>query len=83
MKQKDILTIVVIVIISGVLSLVISNSIFVKPKDRKTEVEIVAPITSSFQELDKKYYNPQAFDPTKIITIGQNDNSDPFNSTGR
>lgn len=82
MKQKDIALIVAIVIISGIFSFLISNFVFVKPKDRKTNVETVPVITSSFIQPDTRFYNNQAFDPTRIIIIGQNSNLDPFVSAG-
>jgi len=84
MKQKDIALIGIIVVISGLLSFAISNFVFVSPKERKTEVEVVPVITSQFTQPDKKFYNDQAFDPTRIIVIGDNNNQDPFKSnTGR
>ena len=84
MKQKDIAIIAVIVVISGILSFIISNYVFVTPKNRNVQVEVVEPITSSFAKPDTRFYNSNAFDPTKIIVIGQNANQDPFSSnTGR
>jgi hypothetical protein len=78
MKQKDLALIVVIVVISAVISLVVSNSIFASPKNRQQQVEVVQPITTDFPTPDTHYFNNQAFDPTKPITIQQNANSDPF-----
>jgi hypothetical protein len=78
MKQKDIALIGVIVFISAIISIFVSNAIFASPKNRKQTVEIVQPITSDFQETDSHYFNKDAFDPTKSITIQQNENNDPF-----
>jgi hypothetical protein len=78
MKQKDIALIAVIVIVSGLISLFVSKALFVSAKDRKQSVEVVQPISADFQEPDKRYFNKDAFDPTKPITIQQNQNSDPF-----
>lgn len=83
MKQKDIALIAAIVVISGIFSFIISNYVFVTPKDRQSQVESVPQISSTFKQPDKRFYNSQAFDPTRIIVIGQNSNTDPFNSTGR
>ncbi|MEI8338838.1 hypothetical protein EBZ57_00325 [bacterium] len=83
MKQKDIAVIAVIVVVSGIFSFIISNYVFVTPKDRQSQVEVVPQITSTFQQPDKRFYNSSAFDPTRIIVIGQNSNTDPFNSPGR
>ena len=78
MKQKDIALIIVIVVISVVVSLLVSKNIFVTPKNRQQQVEVVQPISTSLSTPDSKYFNPDALDPTKLITIGQNANPDPF-----
>lgn len=78
MKQKDITLIAIIVIISAVISIFVSKSVFVKPQNRQQEVEVVQAIDSEFPQADTKYFNDQAFDPTKTITIGDNSNPDPF-----
>lgn len=81
MKQKDIALIIVVVFISAIISLFVSKAIFAPPKNRQQEVEVVQPITADFPKPDSKYFNSQAFDPTQLITIGQNANPDPFSST--
>jgi hypothetical protein len=78
MKQKDLALILVIVFISAIISLLVSNSIFASPKNRQQKVEVVSPITTDFQQTDSKYFNSQSFDPTKVITIGDNSNPNPF-----
>ena len=78
MKQQDIGLIAIIVIVSAVISIVISNKIFASPKNRQQQVEVVQPITADFTQPDTHYFNKDAFDPTKTITIGQNNNTDPF-----
>lgn len=81
MKQKDIALIVLIVAISGAISFFISKQIFASPKNRQQAVEVVQPITSNFPQPDSRYFNNQSFDPTQLITIGQNANPDPFSSS--
>lgn len=81
MKRKDLALIAIIVIISAVASLLLSKAIFASPSKRNQQVEVVEPITADFPDPDKKYFNEQAFDPTKIITIGENANPDPFRNT--
>lgn len=80
MKQKDILLIVIVVAFSAVVSYFISNAIFVSPKDRQQQVEVIQPITADFPKPDERFFNKNAFDPTQTITIGENANSDPFAS---
>jgi len=80
MKQKDIVLIIVIVFISAIASLLLSNAIFTSPKNRQQEVEVVQPISSELPKADPRYFNNQAFDPTQVITIDQNANPNPFSS---
>lgn len=79
MKQKDIILIVVVVFVSGVISLIVSNLLFSSPKNRQEKVEVVEPITADFNQPDKRYFNSQSIDPTQIIRIGDNTNDQPFN----
>jgi hypothetical protein len=79
MKQKDIALIAVIVIISAIFSLILSNVLFASPKDRQEKVEVVTPISAEFTLPDKKYFNELALDPTQVIQIGDNNNPKPFN----
>lgn len=83
MKQKDIALIVIIVITSAIVSLVVSQAIFAPPKNRQQQVEVVQPITADFPQPDSHYFNSNAFDPTKTITIGQNNNTAPFNNSSQ
>jgi len=81
-KQKDIALILVIIFISGVVSLFASKAIFNSPKNSQQQVAVVQPISSSFQQPDTHYFNNQAIDPTQLITIGQSPNADPFSASG-
>lgn len=84
MKQKDILLIVVIVVVSGLVSFFISKFLFSIPKNRQTKVEVVQVISSDFPAPDTRYFNANSIDPSKNITIGDSTNSQPFNnSTGQ
>ena len=81
MKQKDIALIIVVVFFSIVISVFVSKKIFSSPKNRNQKAEVVQPITADFPIPDKRYFNNQAYDPTQVITIGQNANPDPFSSS--
>lgn len=78
MKQKDLALILVIVFISAVLSYVVSNALIASPKNRQQQAEVVQPISSQFKNPDRKYFNKEAFNPTKTIQVGDNNNPDPF-----
>lgn len=78
MKQKDLALIIVIAFIGGIVSLFVSKLVFVNPKDRQQQVEVVQPITADFPQPSAAYFNSSSIDPTKLITISQNNNSNPF-----
>ncbi len=78
MKQKDLLLILVIVFISAIFSFIISKALIVSPKARQQQAEVVQVITADFPQPDHRFFNSDAFDPTKLITIGQSGNADPF-----
>lgn len=80
MKQKDLPLILIVVIISAVFSLLLSNFLISAPKNRHTQVEVVSPITSDFKQPDQKYFNAQSIDPTQPIHIGDTTNQQPFNA---
>jgi hypothetical protein len=80
MKQKDIALIVVIIFISAIISLFASKAVFGSPKTKQQSVEVVQPITADFPKPDPRYFNDKAFDPTRVITIGENTNPNPFNT---
>jgi ABC-type phosphate/phosphonate transport system permease subunit len=77
MKQKDVALIIVIAFVSAVLSIILSNLLF-GSKSRNLKAEQVDKISSQFIQPDKKYFNADAFDPTRTIRIGDGSNSTPF-----
>ena len=83
MKQKDIILIIVIVFISGVVSFLVANWTFGSQQNRQQSAEVVDTITAEFRELDKRYFNENSVDPTKIIQIDNNNNQNPFSGTGQ
>lgn len=83
MKQKDIVLIIAVVVISGTFSFILSKYLFAIPKDRETKVEVVQAISPEFPQPDPRYFNANSIDPTKNITIGDNQNSQPFSSQGQ
>lgn len=80
MKQKDIILIIVVVFISGVMSLLLTKTLISSPDKRQEKVEVVEPISAEFKQADKRYFNADSIDPTQIIRIGDNNNNKPFNT---
>ena len=83
MKQKDIALIAIIVLVSIVISFFRVQNYLRLTQNRQQSVAVVQPITADFPKPDSRYFNSSAFDPTKLITIGQNANPDPFSGTSQ
>lgn len=77
MKQKDIALILVVIIVSGFTSFIVSKKIFSTDQDRSVEVKTVEVISTEFTEPDKKYFNDQSINPTQTIIIGDNQAPSP------
>jgi hypothetical protein len=80
MKQKDVAVIIVIAAVSAIISLFVSKAIFSTSKHQQ-QISIVQPITNDFPQPDSQYFNSSSFDPGKLITVTQNNNSNPFSGT--
>jgi len=78
MKQNDIILIIVVLFIAGIASFFVSNTLFSSSEKRKADVEVVQPITQAFAEPDKRYFNEKSVNPTQLIQIGNQDNTQPF-----
>lgn len=83
MKRKDLALILVIVVISASISFLISKKIFNSPTKRQQKAEIVQVISSDLTLPDKQFFNENSVNPTKLITIGQSPNTEPFTKTQR
>lgn len=80
MKQKDKILIIVVIFVSAVISFVASSVIFPAQK-QQAKVEVVEKLTPNFQLPDSKFYNSNSIDPTRVISISNNTNNTPFNSS--
>lgn len=80
MKQNNIVTLIIIVVIAGLVSLTASKYIFTTPADRQQSVEVVPVITADLPTPSPTYFNSQSIDPTLLIQIGTSTNNNPFSS---
>lgn len=78
MKQKDFVLIIVVIFVSGVVSLLAAKTIFTTKASNLMTVEIVEPIKSEFKDPDKTVFNADAINPTQIIEIGGDNTQNPF-----
>lgn len=83
MKQKDVAMIIVIAFVSAIISLVVSRLLFTTPHNQQQQVEVVPAITANFPTPDSRYFNSNSIDPTQLIQIGNNNNTNPFNGSGQ
>lgn len=82
MKQKDYIIIGLIVFLGAILSFGISK-LFISGENTIQKVEVVEPISAEFKLPDTKYFNKDAFDPTQVIKIQNNNNTAPFTNSAR
>jgi archaellin len=78
MKRKDIAVIIVVAVFAGVISILITSTLFVGKKGKELKAETVSAITSDFQKPDPKVFNQNAINPTQLIQIGDNNNQKPL-----
>lgn len=78
MKSKDIGLIVVVAIISGVISIILSSTFISSGDNRSQKVEVVQPIVSEFNRPSTEYFNQDSINPTQTIEIDENKNEKPF-----
>lgn len=78
MKQKDIALIVIVAVVAGVFSIVITSTVFVGKKGKELKAETVSSISSEFKQPDKNVFNQDALNPTQLIQIGENNNPKPL-----
>ena len=78
MKKKDLVAIIGVIIVSAIFSSVLSSKFLFTTKDREQKVEVILPISSTFNLPDKKIFNDKAVNPTKLIEIGLTTNDQPF-----
>lgn len=78
MKQKDIVVILVAGFVAAVISIFVSQALFVPKKTKNLTAEKVNPISAQFNEPDKEVFNDTSIDPTQLIKIGDNNNTNPF-----
>lgn len=77
MKSKDIGLLAVIAIVSGAVAIFVSGLI-IPSNDKTQKVEVVAPISSEFNQLPKEYFNQDSINPTKEIETRVDPGSKPF-----
>lgn len=79
MKQKDIALIILIAGIAAFMSFFASKLLFQSGDKLQQKAEVVDVISTDFKSPDAKYFNSTSINPTQLITIGGDNNTNPFN----
>lgn len=82
MKQKDIAMVAVVAIVAAATSYFIANKLFVTPKIRNQQYQIVDPLSSRFDPPDSRFFNENSINPTRDTTL-ENTNQTPFNGANQ
>lgn len=83
MKSKDILTIVVVAVVSAGLSIILSNILINSEGNKNQTVEVVPVISAEFERPSNEYFNSESINPTKTIQIGEENASQPFGNSNQ
>lgn len=78
MRRSDLSLLIVVAIVSVIFSVLISNFVITAPKNRQHKAQVVQKISNDYTSVDGRYFNAQSIDPTKLIKIGEDGNTDPF-----
>lgn len=78
MKQKDIAVIIAVAFFAAVISLLLTQTLFVSKDKKELTAQKVQPLSSEFNQPDNTVFNENAINPTQLIQIGDSNNSQPF-----
>lgn len=83
MKRKELMIIGGVAVLAAIIAFFISDAVFGSPKKHPIKVPVVTKISSDFPNPQndtnyQKFFNSQAINPTKIIKIGDSNNTSPF-----
>ncbi|MFI5270689.1 MAG: hypothetical protein ACHQT9_01415 [Candidatus Saccharimonadales bacterium] len=78
MKQKDIVVVAFVIVLSLIVSILLTKQIFGSPAKNPQSEPDVPPISSSFETPDPLFVNSSSKDITQLITIGPGNNTNPF-----
>ena len=78
MKTKDLSLIAVVAIFSSMTSILLTKFLITTEENRTQTAEVVEPIVTDFIRPPAEYFNKDSINPTRIIEIGPNTDSKPF-----
>jgi len=78
MKRDDIILIVGTMILSAILAILVTSQLAPNTASTHRQVVNVSTINTVFKPPSSQYLNSSSIDPTLLVTIGSNSNSQPF-----
>ena len=86
-KRQNLVILIIVGLIAAMISIVVSGTIFGSPQRTPIKIPIVDKISPTFPDVqhDSNYtsfLNNKAIDPTQLIQIGNNQNTNPFQGGG-
>jgi hypothetical protein len=78
-KQKDLITLGVVIVMAAILSFIVSSLVF-STKSSSMKVEQVPAISSDFPKPEDTIFQNLTIDPTVLIHINNNNNNSIFTS---
>ena len=78
MKQQDVALLIIVIAVSFGFSMLFGKMIIKPPSDQEAKVEVVEAINVDFPPADPSVFNDSAINPTRPITIGNDQNQNPI-----
>lgn len=76
---KYVVPLLVVAGVMGAISYFLSNALFASEKSLTAQVQVVDAVSSEFDYIGKPYFTATSLNPTKDISITENNNPEPFN----
>jgi energy-converting hydrogenase Eha subunit A len=81
MKQDKIMPMIIAGFIGVFLAIIVSKVVFLIVGTGNFQIDTVPIISTQFPLPNKQYFNNKSIDPTPLINIGPNNNSNLFSSS--
>lgn len=83
MKRRDTFLLILVVIVFGFISFIVSSMVIKSTNQRSTKVPVAQPISSTFPDVQndptyQAFLNNGALDLTQPVQIGNSQNNTPF-----
>lgn len=78
MKKSDVVTIILLIVISGIVAYIVAGTVIGKPQNNPVQVEQVTKIDATFPTPDSRIFNDKAIDPTVQIQGSGQSTEQPF-----